>query len=579
MRSARMLAAAGLAAVLVVTGCAGSKVAKDNEAAEQQETNQPAGTAAGTAAGSSGAMADSGAMIPRLTFPAEADESVGNLVNYNPYSPKPLTSTWLYEPMMVQNGISCEITPWLATDYEWEGADKLTFQIRDGVKWNDGEDFTAEDVAFTFNLSKQYPALDRGGVWNDTFGKKAESVTADGNSVVFKFTGNAAPKFQGIISQKILPEHIYSTVGDPTTYVDKDGIGTGPFKVANYNGRQLELARRDDYWQADKIKVEKLVLTGTYDASSAALKLGDGELDAYTGEIPNPQKTFVDADPEHNHFYYAPDGINVLTLNLTKAPFDDPKFREGVSYAMNKEEISLKATYGIMAPASQSGLKLPIMEKMLPDGMSPESTMIPFDVDKANQLLDAAGYAKGADGFRTNKDGSPLAITFSAQAGWIDFIAMADVIVNGMKAAGLNATVVQSAPDSVDQQKKSGDFDAMLEYLAGGCDYSRGLGSKLTSKQIPTKTSVLPNVERYIDPETDKVVDELAGSISPEDQKKYVGELVNTMMTEYPVTSLVYAPARIIYQTNNAVGWPSEEDPYAHPYADWLLMMTHLRAP
>ena len=100
--------------------------------------------------------------------------------------------------------------------------------------------------------------------------------------------------------------------------------------------------------------------------------------------------------------------------------------------------------------------------------------------------------------------------------------------------------------------------------------------SKLTSKQIPTKTSVLPNVERYIDPETDKVVDELAGSTSQEDQKEYVGELVNTMMTEYPVTSLVYAPARIIYHTNNAVGWPSEEDPYAHPSDDRLLIMTHL---
>ena len=191
---------------------------------------------------------------------------------------------------MIQNGLTCEITPWLATDYEWEGADKLTFQIRDGVKWNDGEDFTAEDVAFTFNLSKQYPALDAGGVWNDTFGKKAESVTAEGNSVVFTFTGNAAPKFQGIISQKILPEHIYSTVGDPTTYVDKDGIGTGPFKVANYNGRQLELARRDDYWQADKIKVEKLVLTGTYDAPSAALKLGAGELDAIRARSPTRRR-------------------------------------------------------------------------------------------------------------------------------------------------------------------------------------------------------------------------------------------------------------------------------------------------
>ena len=75
-------------------------------------------------------------------------------------------------------------------------------------------------------------------------------------------------------------------------------MSTGPFKVGSYNGRRLELVRRPDYWQADKIKVEKLVLEGNYDANQAALKLRSGELDFYSGEIPNPQKTFVEADPD-----------------------------------------------------------------------------------------------------------------------------------------------------------------------------------------------------------------------------------------------------------------------------------------
>ncbi len=568
MRSTRAVVAVVLAASLSLAGCAGSRVAKDNA---DNNANAP---------GSAGGSAEAGGgVVAQLNFPSDADASVGNLVNYNPYSPKPITSNWLFEPLMIQNGVTCDVTPWLATKFTWEGATKLTFDIRDGVKWSDGQAFSAKDVAFTFNLAKKYPALDSGGVWTDTFGKKAESVTANGNQVVFTFTGNAAPKFQGIISQKILPEHVYSKVGDPTKYVDKDPVSTGPFKVGSYNGRRLELVRRDDYWQADKIKVQKLVLEGTYDASAAAAKLSAGELDAYWGEIPNPQKTFVDKDPDTNHFWYFPNGINVLTLNLTKAPFDDPKFREGLSYSMDKDQMSLKATYGIMKPASQTGLKLPVMEKMLPEGMAPDSTVLPYDTAKANELLDAAGYAKGADGFRTNKDGTPLAITFSVQSEYIDFRSLADVVVAGMQAAGFNAKVVASAAVSVDQQKKSGDFDAMFEYLNGGCDFARGLGSKLTSKQIPTKTTVLPNVERFSDPATDKVVDDLSGATEPADQKKYVGDLVNTMMTQYPVTSLIYAPARIIYRTDHAVGWPTEQDPYAHPSDDRLLILTHLTAP
>ncbi|WP_185748934.1 ABC transporter substrate-binding protein [Humibacillus xanthopallidus] len=533
---------------------------------------------AGSAAQKNGAASADG-MIAQLTFPSEADAAVGGLVNYNPNSPKPLTGTWLYEPLIVRNSLTCEETPWLAEKATWEGGEKLTLDIRQGVKWSDGTPFTAKDVAFTFNLMKQYPAFDKAGVWNDTFGAPATSVTAEGNKVVFVFSGNAAPKYDGIISTKMLPEHVYSKVGDPTKYVDKAPVSTGPFKVASYNGRQLVLERRADYWQADKIKVQKLVLEGQYDAAQAALKLRSGQLDAYFGEIPNPKKTFVDSDPKNNHFYYAPNGMTVLTGNDEKPPFSDAKFREAISYAMNKEEMSLKATYGVMKPASQTGLKLPSMESLLPEEYAGKDTVVPFDVAKANQLLDAAGYKKGADGKRTNPDGSPLAVNFSVQAGWIDYQAIADVVVKGLNDAGVDAKVTASAPDSIDGQKKTGDFQLLLEYLHGGCELAKNLGDKLSSKRIPTKTDIFPNVQRFKDPAVDAAVSQLAAQTDKEAQKKYLAPLVETMMTEYPVTSLIYAPARILYRTDKAVGWPSEEDPYANPQDDKLLWMTHLTAP
>ena len=192
------------------------------------------------------------------------------------------------------------------------------------MKWTDGSDFTANDVAFTFNLMKKYPAIDIGGVWNDTFGAPATSVTANGNQVVFDFTGDAASKFT-THHRPADPAREASTARSATrpSTSTRSRSSTGPFKVGSYNGRRLELVRRPDYWQADKIKVEKLVLEGNYDANQAALKLRSGELDFYSGEIPNPQKTFVEADPEHNHFWYAPNGLTVLAPNLTKPPFND----------------------------------------------------------------------------------------------------------------------------------------------------------------------------------------------------------------------------------------------------------------
>src|SRR6476619_5403714 len=131
----KALIAGAVALLLVLPACAGSRVAN------QGGTDNPSAA---------------GGMIPELFLPAESDATIGGLVNYNPYAPKQQTKTWLYEPLMVQNSLDCKITPWLATGFKWEGANKLTFDIRPGVKWSDGSDLTANDVAFTFNLMKKY---------------------------------------------------------------------------------------------------------------------------------------------------------------------------------------------------------------------------------------------------------------------------------------------------------------------------------------------------------------------------------------------------------------------------------------
>ena len=551
--------ALAIAGTLALTACSGRIQTQDNKPAEP-------GTSTGT-----------DAMIEQVTMPAEVAENVGGLVNFNPYSPNALTKVYFYEPLMIRNSLNCAMTPWLATEYKWESPEKLTFTIRDGVTWSDGQPLTVDDVKYSLDIGKEYPALDTAGVWNDTFGKKASEVTTNGNQVTITFTGNAAAKLDSIIGVKVLPKHIWEKVDNPVKYIDKEPVGTGPFKLGSYNGRKLVLERRDDYWQADKVKVSKLVLEGNYDATQAALKLNAGGLDAYWGEIPNPQKSFVDKNPTLNHFWYAPAGTTVLTPNLTKAPFRDEKFRAAYSQGLNKDEISTKGTYGVMKPASQTGLKLPYAKDLLPKELADTDTVLPFDTAKAEQLLDEAGYKVGADGKRTNPDGSPLSVKFTVQAGWIDYESTAEVIVRNLQGMKIDAKLVKSAPDNVDAQKKSGDFDMMLEYLHGGCETARNIGSKLASDQIPTKTEVKSNVERWNSPATDATVAALSGATDPEEQKKLNAVLVDTMMNQYPVTSLIYAPARMIYRTDKAVGWPSEEDPYA-TNSDMLLIMTHLRS-
>ena len=122
---------------------------------------------------------------------------------------------------------------------------------------------------------------------------------------------------------------------------------------------------------------------------------------------------------------------------------------------MNKDEMSLKATYGVMKPASQTGLKLPSMANLLPEKYAGEDTVLPFDLAKANQLLDAAGYKKGADGKRTNPDGSPLAVTSRCRPA-------SSTTRRSPTWSSRDSTTRRPRqghgvrPDSVDGQKKSG---------------------------------------------------------------------------------------------------------------------------
>src|SRR6056297_2594949 len=89
--------------------------------------------------------------------------------NYNPFSPNCqyfLKGGILFEPLLFINNMTGTEQPWLAESYAWRNNNKtLVFNLRKDVKWSDGDEFTAEDVAFTFNYMKEHPGLDLLGVW------------------------------------------------------------------------------------------------------------------------------------------------------------------------------------------------------------------------------------------------------------------------------------------------------------------------------------------------------------------------------------------------------------------------------
>ena len=106
---------------------------------------------------------------------------------------------------------------------------------------------------------------------------------------------------------------------------------------------------------------------------------------------------------------------------------------------------------------------------------------------------------------------------FSLQAGYIDYIALADTVTRNWRALGINIKMVTTDPDAVTAQKKAGDFDVVLEYVGGGCTRSREWGTRLDSSQINSEKSkdLLSNVSRYRNPAVDKTVAEMEATTDP----------------------------------------------------------------
>src|SRR5437660_7744927 len=176
--------------------------------------------------------------------------------NFNPFNGNPLLPTiaGIYEPMMIYNTIKGELVPWLATSYQWSSDNKtLTLTLRDGVKWSDGQPFTANDVVYTFNLFKTTPGLQGTGLQAMT-GDNVGSVTSpDAKTVVFHFTQAYTPALYDIIQQNIVPQHIWKNVSNPVTYANPNPVATGPFtQVTNFQRQVYEVNKNHNYWHSDE---------------------------------------------------------------------------------------------------------------------------------------------------------------------------------------------------------------------------------------------------------------------------------------------------------------------------------------
>jgi peptide/nickel transport system substrate-binding protein len=481
---------------------------------------------------------------------------------FNPFNPANNVESlgFVYEPLVYVDLLNNQAeTPMLATSYTWTDNKTITFNIRSGVKWNDGQPFSADDVAFTFNLMKSNEALDLYALWT---GAGLQSVTANGDKVTMSFANPAKSYFFQFANQVgIVPKHIWST-GDaaakPDTWDDPNPVGTGPFMVNPCTPNNIQYTANPNFWQPGKPYIQKIEYPAYLDNGPANLDLASGKAQWGSQFIPNIQQFYISKSPS-NHTWSPPVTNVELFPNLDPSHPATSKLavRQAIAAALDRKQIATIGEGGQQPAANQAGIVLPTFNKYMDNAALTASGYDKPNADKAKQLLASAGYSP------TN----PLNLTVITITGYTDWDASLAVIKQQLAPIGINLTVSDLAQQTYDDKLFNGDFDLAYYGEAGGPTPYYELRQLLYSKNsAPIGQQANSNYERYNNAEVDALFDRYP-TASDADQVTIIKQIEAAMLRDVPIIPTTESVDWFQYNDSDIQGWPTEATPYAQPAA------------
>ena len=430
-----------------------------------------------------------------------------------------------------------------------------TFKIHPGMKWQDGEPLTASDVAFTYNyiIDNELSAYT-----SSTLNiKNAEAV--DDATVVFNLKKPKSTMLRLWIP--IVPEHIWSKIpgNKAATYNSKPPvIGSGPFQVIEVKkGSYIRFAANKDYWKGAP-KIDEAILEIYQNQDTMAMDLKSGALDVAV-ELPAPQFDALKNEPGITakpalFRYFVELAMNVYDNDNSQANpvLRDLKFRQAISWAVDKQKIIDTALSGygsvgqsIIGPFTDGAWTPP-----------PEETF-GYDMAKAAQLLDAAGYTdSNGDGTREDKNGKPIELRLWSRSESPDQQRAGKLIAGSFEELGLK--IVLSVQN--DGQINNGiyaykgdiyapDYDMFIWGWGGTADPGYQLGSFLTSQIEWWNDACWANAEY------DSLYDQQDAEMDWPTREQQVQRMQQIFYDDAPYVVLYYPQTLIAYNTDKWEGW------------------------
>ena len=379
-----------------------------------------------------------------------------------------------------------------------------TFRLRPNVKWHDGRDFTAADVAFSISALKAVHPRGRSTFLNVSEVRTPDPLTAvvvldrPAPYLLTAFAASEAP---------ILPRHIYEGGHPEANPANNAPKGTGPFRFKEWvRGSHIVYERNPDYWDRPKPYVDRLIVRIIPDAAARVAALEAGEIHiAPSSPVPLTDLDRLQALPflglETKGYQYT-NNISRVEFNLDRPVFGDVRVRRAFAHAIDRQFVRDVVNYGrgetISGPISAS-----LGRFYLPDLKS-----YAFDTEEAERLLDAAGHPRGPDGvrFRLNHDYVPSGDLYRRGA---------DYIKQALGKVGVDVTVrSQDFPTYVKRVYTDRDFDFTFNGMSNLFDPTVGVQRLYWSKNFKPGVP-FSNGSHYSSPEVDRLLEAAAVEIDP----------------------------------------------------------------
>jgi len=497
---------------------------------------------------------------------------------FNPFSADLVDWSFgpVYEPLVFIDELkSGAATPWLASKYVWSNHNKtITFTIRPGVKWSDGQPLTAADVLFTFQLIKKYKALDLQAVWS-----VLKSVTAKGSKVTMKFRTAAVPYFYYVAGQTpIVPQHIWKSVKNPITFKDPHPLGSGPFTMSKCSPQVMQYSKNAHYWQKGLPKVDTVYYPAYTSNDPANQDLASGAAQWGSQFIPSINKFYLSKSKD-NHYWFPPVANVSVFINLKNPILKDVAVRRAMAYAIDRSRVSQIGEYGYEPAANQTGIVTPTFKSWLNKGLAKKFS---YNPTKAKQILTKAGYKLKGSVFYT-KTGKPLSFTMVNIGGYSDWVLSAQIVQQELKAIGIKVTASNLSSTTYNNDVYTGKYDLAYDgNEAGGPAPYYELRQELYSPNSAAIGKLASsNWERYYNKNVDKLIEAYAATTSSAKQHSIVNQLEAAMVRDVPIIPITEGVDWYQYNTSHLTGWVTQKNPYAKPAAyevpDWGVLLLHLR--